>query len=251
KNRYNEGKVYDIGSSTSIDYNIVLNISPDIVFLGDWPQHDAMEEKLKELNLTVSRFYTYIEPTFLGRIEWAKFAAAFWGHNVYEKANNYFQNAWKKYMDLKRKTYGANYINAVTFSAFTSGKVYIPQGQNYYASWINDFRGNYIFSYIPGTKSQKIDTELFVEKAKNADVVIFRQFKNITTADEIMNYYPFLGNIKEWKAYKNGRFYISRPDYYIWEAKDPIGMMEDFAKMLHPEKFPNGDNDLKYYHKVK
>ena len=34
-------------------------------------------------------------------------------------------------------------------------------------------------------------------------------------------------------------------------TRDPIGYMEDYARMIHPELFPDGDNNLKYYVKLK
>ncbi|WP_292460757.1 ABC transporter substrate-binding protein, partial [Methanothermococcus sp.] len=251
KKRYDEGKVFNIGTASELNYDVVVNTSPDIVFLGSWSAHDTMEAKLKSLGITVSRFHTYEEPTFLGRIEWAKYAAAFWGEDKYNKANNYFQKSWKKRNELLRTTRNAkDYPKVVDFWKYSDTSTpYIPEAQNYYAKMINDFRGDYAFNDLPGTGSEKIDYETFMERAANADVVILRQCKDIKTKADLLARYPNSG-FENFKAYKNGRFYVSKPDYYIWEAKDPIGTMEDYAKMVHPELFPNGDSDLKYYIKL-
>jgi len=249
--RYNEGKVANIGSSSEINYDVVVNTSPDIVFLGDWSSHDAMEAKLNELGITVSRFYTYDEPTFLGRIEWVKYAAAFWGEDKYNKAKDYFQGAWKKKNELLRTTRNANdYPKVVNFWKWSDTSTpSVPQAQNFYSRLINDFRGDYAFNDIPGTGSEKLDTETFMERTVNADVIILRQCKDIKTKEDLLARYPTSG-FENFNAYKNGRFYVSKPDYYVWEARDPLGYMEDYAKMVHPGLFPNGDNDLKYYIKL-
>ena len=105
------------------------------------------------------------------------------------------------------------------------------------------------FNDIPGIGSEKLDTETFMERATNADVVILRQCSDIKPKEDLLAKYSTSG-FENFNAYKNGRFYVSKPDYYIWEAKDPIGYMEDYAKMVHPELFPNGDSDLKYYIKL-
>ncbi|AEH06905.1 ABC transporter substrate-binding protein [Methanothermococcus okinawensis] len=250
--RYDEGKVADIGSSSNVDYDVIINISPDIVFLAEWPQHDKIEAKLNELGITVSRAFSYKEPTYMGRIEWVKYAAAFWGEDKYNKANNFFQNAWKKRNDLLRITRNAKtYPKVVNFwKSSDIGSIYIPESQNYYIKLINGFRGDYVFSDLPGTGNEKIDTETFMERARNADVVILRQSsKTIKTKDDLLKVYPNSG-FENLKAFKEGRFYISKSDYYTWEARDPIGTMEDYAKMIHPELFPNGDNDLKHFVKL-
>ena len=61
KELYKEGKVENIGSATSINYEVVLKISPEVVFLGDWAAHEEMEAKLKELGIPVARCFTYRE----------------------------------------------------------------------------------------------------------------------------------------------------------------------------------------------
>lgn len=102
KELYKEGKVENIGSATSINYEVVLKISPEVVFLGDMAAHDQIEAKLKELGIPVARCFTYREPTFLGRIEWVKFVAAFWGKEAYKEGNEYFQRAWFQRNNLLR-----------------------------------------------------------------------------------------------------------------------------------------------------
>ncbi|GEM_PF-4875640 len=114
----------------------------------------------------------------------------------------------------------------------------------------HSFRGEYVFNDVPGTGNQKIDSETLMERAVNADVVILRQRDyNIKTKEDLLKAYPTSG-FENFRAFKNGRFYVSKPDYYRGELIDPIGTMEDYAKMIHPELFPNGDNDLKYFVKL-
>jgi len=249
--RYNEGKVVDIGTSSSIDYDKVVSINPQIVFLGDWSAHDTMEEKLKELGITVSRFYTYDEPLFIGKVEWCKYAAAFWGKDEYEKAEGYFQTVWKKEDDLIRITRNAkSHPIVVDFWKWSDTSTpSVPEGQNYRSKLIEEFNGCYAFLDLIGTGTEKPDLETFMERAINADVVILRQTHDIKTKKDLLKYYPTSG-FENFKAYKNNRFYVSKPDYYIGESKDPIGYMEDYAKMIHPELFPDGDSNLKYFVKL-
>ncbi|MBW9221050.1 ABC transporter substrate-binding protein [Methanothermococcus sp. SCGC AD-155-M21] len=250
---HNEGKVVSIGKSMikSMNYELVLNISPEVVFLGDMAAHDEIEAKLKELNIPVARSFTYDEPTFLGRLEWAKFVAAFWGKDAYNEANEYFQKAWYDRNNLLRIVRKSDtYPTVVNFFKFSDTSTpSVLEAQNFRAKLIEQFHGRYVFNDIPGTGSKKMDTETFMERAKNTDVVILRMRKDITSKEDLLEAYPTSG-FENFKAFKESRFYVSTPDYYIWEARDPIGYMEDYAKMIHPELFPDGDNNLKYHIKI-
>ena len=251
-NRYNEGKIVNIGKSSSINYETVLNISPDIVFLGDWSSHDTMEEQLVSNGLTVSRFYTYKEPTYLGRIEWIKFSAAFWGKDKYDETENYFQDAWKARNNILRKVHDENYYPSVALFSWSSYKdapgVY--GSAHYYNKMTNNFKGEYVFNDIPGTSFQYLDKETFYERTMDADVCIMRHYysNEISTKEELFGNYS-TANFDKFKALQNGRFYITKPKYYVYEAIDPAGYMMDYAKMLHPDLF-GGDNDLKYHNKI-
>ncbi|ACV24949.1 ABC transporter substrate-binding protein [Methanocaldococcus fervens] len=248
---YKEGKVVDIGKSSKIDYDKIVNISPDIVFLGDWPSHDEMEVKLNELGITTARFFTYDEPTFMGRVEWIKFAAAFYGSDIYKKADAWFKNVEKEREDILKKIEDVKTESIVaSFSWSKSKQMAVIYGNNhYYSKMIAELKGKYLFADYNGTKSYYLDKETFYERAINADVVIMRNYygDEIKTKEDLLKLNPDFANFK---ALKNERFYVSHTDYYVWEARDPIGYMMDYAKMIHPELF-GGDEDLKYFYKIK
>jgi len=37
----------------------------------------------------------------------------------------------------------------------------------------------------------------------------------------------------------------------VWVAGDPVGYIEDYARIIYPKLFPGGDNYLKYHIKLK
>ena len=251
KELFNEGRVIDIGSpSMGVNYELIANLTPDIVFLSDWKSEDKVEEKLKELDITVSRFYTYKEPTYMGRVEWIKFATAFWGADAYKKADEWFENVVKVRENILKKVQNTTTEPTVVNFGWSKTKKMpgIYGNDHYYNKMIAEFKGKNVFSDYNGTKYQYIDKETFYERAMNADVVILRWFYgDVKTKEDLLKINPDFANFK---AFKTGRFYVSHPDYYVWEARDPAGYMMDFAKMLHPESF-GGDDDLKYYYKIK
>jgi iron complex transport system substrate-binding protein len=241
----------DIGSpSKGVNYEIIANLTPEIVFLGDWGSEDKVEEKLKELGMVVSRFHTYKEPTYLGRVEWIKFAAAFWGEDAYNEADTWFKNVVSTKEGILNKVKNTETEPTVVDFSWSKSKKTprIYGNDHYYNMMIDEFKGEYVFKDYNGGSSQYIDKEVFYERAMNADIVILRWFykDEIRTKEDLLEINP---DFAKFKAFKNGRFYVTKPDYYVWESRDPAGYMMDYAKMIHPELF-GGDDDLKYHNKI-
>ncbi len=246
---YKEGKVVNVGKPGNMNYETITNLNPEIVFLGSWPCEDSTQNMLKKLGITVSRFYTYKEPTYMGRVEWIKYASAFWGANAYNKAKKWFGNVVKVRDNILEKVQNTTKKPTVAIISWSSteNSPAVYGNDSYYSKMVEEFGGYNIFSNYSGGY-QPIDKETFYEKAINADVVILIWYygTNISNETELLNINPEFANFK---AFKDGRFYVSHPDYYVWESRDPAGYMMDYAKMLHPELF-GGDSDLKYYYKI-
>jgi len=249
--RYNAGSILNMGTSSVMNYDNVVLADPEIVFLDDWTQHDDMESKLDELGILSCRCYTYDEPTFMGRTEWAKFVAAVWGDENSDTIEEYFQETWHKRNELLRTTATAEeYPTVVSFSWSSSKDTACVYGaQHYYNRMVNEFGGEYVFNDLPGTSSTYPDKETFYERAQNADVCIMKVYTGgeVVTAEDLLAINPDFANFK---SFKNGQFYTSDRDYFIQESLDPIGYMDDYARMIHPELFTNGDSDLLHHNKI-
>jgi iron complex transport system substrate-binding protein len=111
----------------------------------------------------------------------------------------------------------------------------------------NEFGGEFIFNDVPGTSTVRLDKETFYERAQTADVCILRSYTDVITKEDLLAVNP---DFADFESFKNGRFYVTHSDSYIDETKDPIGFMDDNARMIHPELFSNGDSNLKYHYKI-
>ncbi|AVB75886.1 ABC transporter substrate-binding protein [Methanococcus maripaludis] len=251
--RYLNNETITVGGITDIDYDKIAILNPDVVFLGSWDDHDVAENKLEtELGIDVARFYTYDEKTYLGRIEWAKFVAAFWGDSNSDAIEQYFQDAWHKRNELIRTASTADdyptvvYVMPVDYGGLT---YYLYGSQNYNNKMITEFGGENIFNDIPGSSSLIIDAETFYERAASADVVIYMgmEYYGIESRDDLLQYDP---NLASFESLSNGKLYIPVTSYYLDEAKDPANYMEDFARMIHPELYSGGDSSLTYFNKI-
>ncbi|XRO77817.1 ABC transporter substrate-binding protein [Methanocaldococcus sp. 10A] len=146
-----------------------------------------------------------------------------------------------------RKTRNANYRPKVVIFCWDKekNKPFVFEAQNFRAQWILDVKGYYVFIDMSGTSGEYIDKEEFYEKAKDADICILLDYKGeVKTRDDLLKLNP---EFRYFKAYKNGRFYVSDSDILLANMYDAGGVMEDYAKMVHPELFSGGDNELKHF----
>ncbi|WP_421078470.1 ABC transporter substrate-binding protein [Methanothermococcus sp. Ax23] len=191
------------------------------------------------------------ETTFLGMVEWVKFYSAFNGEDEYNKADAFFQNTWKKKNSLLRITRNAkNEPKIVVFCWYKEkNKPFVFEAQNFRANWVNDVRGDYVFNNMPGTAGEYMDTEDFYEKVMGADVCILLDYTgDAKTKDDLLKLNPKFANFK---AFRNGRFYVSKENILLANMYDAGNVMEDYARMVHPELFSGGDGELKHFVNIK
>ncbi len=244
------GNIVPIGGWWSINKDVLLNISPDIVFIP-WTHSYLVQDinTVKDLGFNYLVTLESEEPSFLAKAEWAKVYATL--YNLCSKGNDFFQKVWKKRNDLMRKTCDVNYFPKVGILYWSpySGP-WIPCAQNCYAKLVSDFRGDYAFKDIPGTSYANLDEETTLEHLQGCDVLIYMNWnpnEPINTLEDLKKDVPQLDPIIDHAK----RVYVSKYDYAYDGHVHMDLLMEDFARMIHPECFDGGDSELHYFIKLK
>jgi iron complex transport system substrate-binding protein len=227
------GSIIDVGSTYNPDWDKIVNISPQVIFVYPGYSGDAIIAKCKDLGLTYVADAEYLEPTYLARCEWVKMFAAF--YNKEDVALKYFARVDKRSWNVKRKTYSCNPDVLVAWGKNYPkyGGTYVPKAQSYPAKAIMEFcHAKYIFTDIPGTGSAKIDYETFAERAKEADVWVIPSNPNwlSTFKDDHPGYTIF-------KAVKNGRVFCISEDYWQLGLMNTDEVLMDLGTVIHPEAF--------------
>ena len=239
------GSIIDVGSTYNPDWDKIVNISPQVVFVYPGYSGDAIIEKCKELGITYVANAEYLEPTYLARCEWVKMFAAF--YNKEDAAKKYFTRVEKRSFNVKRKTYNCdpNVLVAWGKNYPYYGGTYVPKAQSYVAKGIMDFcHASYIFTDYPGTGSAKIDYETFAERAKNADIWVVPSTTTwLTTFKEDHPGY------EKFKAVKNGRLFCISDDYWQLGLMNTDEVLMDLGTIIHPEAFKGRTTHffLRYY----
>lgn len=238
------GLIIDVGSTYSPNWDKIVNISPQVIFVYPGYSGDAIIEKCNELNITYVANAEYLEPTYLARCEWVKMFAAF--YNKEDAAKKYFTRVEKRSFDVKRKTYNCDPNVLVAWGGNYPGwGTFVPKAQSYPAKGIMDFcHASYIFTDYPGTGSAKIDYETFAERVKNADIwAIPSTTKYLSSFKEA---HPGYG---EFKSVKNGRLFCRSDDYWQLGLMKTDEVLMDLGTIIHPEAFQGRTTHffLRYY----
>ncbi len=235
-----KGEILDVGGDGNLNIEMIVGLSPDIVFAFDMGNESTVLDKLEESGITVVYNSDYLEPTTLGRAEWIKFFGAF-----YQKekiADSIFNAIEAKYQKLQQLV-----TREASKPKIVSGVVYgdtwfLPGGKNWSAQFFGDAGGNYFLSENQKTGWQELDFEYVFEEAQDADywigVASFQSLQELQNQD---NRYT------EFKAFKNRNVYNysknigAEGGYDIFESgyARPDLVLSDMIKILHPELLPH------------
>jgi iron complex transport system substrate-binding protein len=241
--RFAEGKLVDVGAAWSPDYEKLLALKPDLVMIETF-EGDPVRSKLEELKVPYVVNNEYLENTLLGRFEWIKFVAAFFGLD--EVGARVFRLVELRYQLISTKvsasmaTLNLKPVKVAWFSVF-GGTVYVAGGLSYVANSIYELNAVYAFSDLKVTGSRPVSLEELVTRAKDADVLVLSTYL-ITSLEALTKEIP---QIAEFKAIREGRVYRYNANIFDLGFMDTEGWFFDLASMLYPELFP--DHTLSYF----
>ncbi|MDH7576540.1 MAG: ABC transporter substrate-binding protein [Bacillota bacterium] len=231
-----QGRIQLVGSGMGpLDYDRVVALRPDLVLIyTGTPGSPETLRKLEELKVPVAVENSHLEQHPLGRMEWVKFLAAFYGKE--EAAAEFFEAAAKRTEEITGEAVKARAKPKVLWGSIYQGKVYVPAGASYAARMIEMAGGDYLFKDLAGAGSSTVTLEEFYARGKSADVYISSTMPNygITSIAKIVEQAKVLADLP---PVKEGKVWCFQPWYY--QAQDKTDeMIADLAAIFHPELFP-------------
>ncbi len=251
RQRFADGGIAEVGRGKSIDMEQVLVLRPDIVMI-DAPSQDNAYHSLRQAGVTAVVNAAYAEPTLLGRVEWLKFAGAFF--NKENLAAAQFDSIAARYDARKSLTAGlqSDKKPTVFVGSLWRGTWFMSGGKSYPAQLLEDAGANYLWGDNDSRRSLTLDFESVYEKAHDADFWItmrneWRSIGNVVAEDERYGKFNAVRTDRVFNA--NARLNEHGGNDY-WETGliEPDVLLADIIKMLHPDLVP--DHQLKYYRKL-
>jgi iron complex transport system substrate-binding protein len=246
--RFVTGQIHYIAQDHWNAANIeqIITLSPDIVFssMGDTASTDLCKE-LDEVDFNYAVVGGFMETSVTAYLEWIKFFAAF--YNLDSEADAIYEKKLERLHELGSLTADIpeNDRPVVSLGLSFRGIVYAEGGESSMAKEVERAGGTYVFKYLPGTGSVRINLEEFFEKTRNADILLYTSMIFYTPDKQ-----SFLNDsslFTEFKAFQNDQVYVLAKGYYINSA-NVDKRFEDIVSILHPELLT--DHELTFFKRL-
>jgi iron complex transport system substrate-binding protein len=235
-----KNKIADLGNNQSLNNEQVLNLQPDVLIGYGLDSDNPVLYNLEKSGLKILFNGDWNEQSPLGKAEWIKFFGALYDKSIAaDKIFSKIETDYKKTLNLvKNSTQKPTVLAGDIFE----DKWYLPQGSSWGSQFINDAKGNYLWSHTKGTGSLALSFETVFEKAKNAEIWITSgQF---STLDQMKKANP---HYTQFQAFKNKKVYsFNRKKggkggalYYELAPNRPDIVLKDMVKILHPDLLKN------------
>lgn len=242
--------IVDIGYESNINYELLLSLKPDIVLLYSINGANAMEDKLKELDIPYMYVGDYLEESPLGKAEWLVALSEIVGRrDIGEKFFTEIPPKYNRLKDLAASNVGTR--PKIMINMPYAGSWFMPPSSSYAAQLVEDAGGELIYKSNSGNTSKPIDIEEAYELTSNADIWINTGMAN--NLEDLRTMCPkFMDTqcVMEGKVYNNNRRVNSAGgnDYYESAVVCPDLVLRDLVKIFHPELV---DDDFVYYKQLR
>lgn len=245
-----EGLVHDVGYDQNLNYELLLQLNPDLVMAyGIGADVAAHLSKMKDLNIPVVINAEYLEETPLGRAEWLLFMGSFYNQN--DHAQQVFNEIIMDYDSMKKMVSESNHKPLILSGLPYKDNWWVPGGKSYMANLIADAGGDYIWKDNPSRESFVVSLENAIMKATQADLWIntgqTNSIQDILESDERFQIIPAL---QKKMVYNDNKQMNPTGGNEVWEtgAANPQYLLRDLIHIFHPEI--KSDSAFHYYQKL-
>lgn len=144
----NNENIPDVGHDSNVNYEALVALKPDLVFLFSVNGASPMEKKLKELNIPFVYIGDYVEQTPLGKAEWLIPIAEIFG--MRKEAIEQFTDIETKYDSLRNLVKDSELVRPkVMLNAPFGDSWFMPSTSSYVARLMEDAGVDYLSRKIP------------------------------------------------------------------------------------------------------
>lgn len=248
--KINQGEVPDVGYDDNLNYELLLQIKPDVVFVyGISSSVASVIARLDEMGIKSVVIAEYLEESPLAKLEWLKFIAAFYG--LEQKADMIVDSVSSSYNKIAAMATKQPVKPVVLLGLPWNGTWYVSGGKSYTAALIRDAGGEYIWNNLPYSDSRPLSIEKVFSEAYNAE--FWLNTGDANTKDDILKTDERFAGLK---AFLNDALYNNNNQlnasggnaYFEKGVVEPDIILADIVSILHPRLLPS--HQKKYYRKL-
>lgn len=232
---FSEGKISDVGFESSLNYETLIALSPDIVFTyGISGENNIYIEKIKALGIKVIAVGDYMENHPLGKAEYLRFFGAL--YNCSEMADSLYTFIRDEYLLTKARAEQFGNKRKILLNAPWKDVWYIPGEDSYMSRLVQDAGGEVLGGKKGDFHSYPNSIEEVFKLSYNAD--IWLNPNNFQSLSELKRSNPLFGKIgvlEKGKVFNNTKRNTAIGGSDFWEkgVVEPHLILKDLINILH------------------
>ena len=245
------GELQEAGTGTGVNTEVLIDVDPELIITFAYGNLDYdTHPKLIEAGLPVALTAGYMESSPLGRTEWLKVTALFF--NQEKRAEAVFGGIAARYAEMAELAAGVAERPTVLVGIARRESWRVPGGNSYFARYIADAGGAYLWGHDESTGSIPLSMENVFEVASDADIWLANtgtwfSADDVLAADER---YGSLAAVERGSVYSNNALVNEWGGNDYWETgvANPDLVLADLIKIFHPELLP--EHELIWFHRL-
>ncbi|NNE75525.1 MAG: ABC transporter substrate-binding protein [Pricia sp.] len=161
------GLVKELGNNESLNTEIVIGLQPEVVVGFGISNENKAYETIKQANIPVVYNGDWTEESPLGKAEWIKFFAPFFGKE--KLADSIFGSIETSYNEVKSIAENAIEKPTVLTGGLFKDVWHVAGGRSWMAQFLEDAHTDYLWSTSKETGAIALSLESVLETAKSAD----------------------------------------------------------------------------------
>lgn len=251
RERIDRGEIVDVGYGQGLNLETIVHLDPDVLFIyGVESSMRGITDKLNEMGVPVVYCGEYLENHPLGKAEWIRFFALFYGRE--QDAGHFFHQIDSTYQFMALQARKSEKRPRVLIGLPWKGTWYMAGGNSFAARLIRDAGGDYLWKENDSDEALPLNLESVYARAMDADVWI-----NPGEASTIDQLYQFDERFKELPVLQSGEVYNNDRrkgsgggnDYWESGTIRPDLVLADLIGVFHPDLLT--DHQFIYYRKLK
>lgn len=235
RNLLDKHQIIEMAAGGNYYVEKILSNPPQAIFYSPYQSNQHLPLALS--SIVAIPYLDFMESTPLGRAEWIKFTAVFFGKE--QQADSLFRVIEKSYLQLKRVTEKLPNRPTVFSDKYFNGQWYLPGGKSYVAQLFQDAGADYLWKNNPNRASFPLDFEAVFAKARQADYWRIigtygskASYRGLASENELYTHF---------KAFKQHHILFCDPQSTQYFEKSPLEpqiVLADFIKAFHPDLLP-------------
>jgi len=235
RKRIDSGNIRELGKNESINTEVLLTLSPNVVIGFGIEGKNKNFETIKNSNIPIIYNGDWVESSPLAKAEWIKFFGVL--YNKEKEADSIFNSIEANYLNAKSLAEKVKNKPTILSGAMHNDIWYLPNGESTEAQLLKDANTNYLFKEQQGTGSLSLNFETVFTKAQNADIWLSpSNYKSLKALENSNSHYT------KFKAFQNKKVYSFTNTtgktggviYFELGMTRPDLVLKDLIKICHP-----------------